>query len=124
MFPPPRETIYAASKFALTGFTEGLWLDLAGSNVHAAVVHVGPIDTDIWRKTDEPTAYQGWKLPPSAVSRAVFRAIERRRHEVWVPRLLVLPWLLRILLPGVYRWGAARWDPVPRPVIEAARLRR
>ena len=24
--PPPRETVYAASKFALTGFTEGLWL--------------------------------------------------------------------------------------------------
>ena len=28
--PPPRESAYAASKFALTGFTEGLWLDLAG----------------------------------------------------------------------------------------------
>src|SRR5262249_12768409 len=27
--PPPREAVYAASKFALTGFTEGLWLDLA-----------------------------------------------------------------------------------------------
>src|SRR5262245_5957208 len=30
--PPPREAVYAASKFALTGFTEGLWLDLAGSD--------------------------------------------------------------------------------------------
>ena len=56
--PPPRETVYAASKFALTGFTEGLWLDLAGSGIHAAVIHVGPIDTEIWHKTDEPTAYR------------------------------------------------------------------
>jgi short-subunit dehydrogenase len=119
--PPPRETIYAASKFALNGFSEGLWLDLAGSNVHVAVVNVGPIDTEIWRKTDEPTAYRGRKYHPAVVSQAVLRAIERRQHEVWVPRVLVLPWLLRIFLPGLYRLGAARWDPVPADVIGRAR---
>ena len=47
--PPPREAIYAASKFALNGLTEGLWLDLEGSNIHCAVINVGPIDTEIWR---------------------------------------------------------------------------
>jgi short-subunit dehydrogenase len=119
--PPPRETVYAASKYALTGFTEGLWLDLAGSNVHAAVIHVGPIDTDIWHTTDEPTAYRGRKLPPSRVSAAVFRAVERRQHEVWVPGLLRLAWWFRILAPSAYRWGAARFDPVPREVVAAAR---
>jgi len=121
--PPPRETVYAASKFALTGFTEGLWLDLAGSGIHAAVIHVGPIDTEIWHKTDEPTAYRGRKLPPSAVSAAVFRAIERRQHEVWVPWLLRLPWWMRLLAPGLFRWGAARWDPVPASVVAGARER-
>lgn len=121
--PPPRETVYAATKFGLDGFTEGLWLDLQGSNVHAVLVNVGPIDTEIWRKTDEPTAYTGRKLPPSAVSRAIFRAIEQRRHEVWVPRWLALPWLLRIFAPGLYRWGAARFNPVPAEVVEAARVR-
>ena len=121
-FPPPRETIYAASKFALTGFTEGLWLDLAGSNIHAAVIHVGPIDTEIWRKTDEPTAFRGRKYPPSVVSRAVFTAIERRKYEIWVPRMFRLAWLLRIFLPGLYRLGAARWDPVPTAAVNAARL--
>jgi short-subunit dehydrogenase len=121
--PPPRESVYAASKFALTGFTEGLWLDLAGSGIHAAVIHVGPIDTEIWQKTDEPTAYHGRKLPPSAVSAAIFRAIERRRHEVWVPGMLRLAWWLRLLAPGLFRWGAARFDPVPAEVIAAARAR-
>jgi len=119
--PPPRETVYAASKFALDGFTEGLWLDLAGSGIHAAVINVGPIDTEIWHKTDEPTAYRGRKLPPSAVSRAIFRAIEQRRHEVWVPPILRLAWLFRIFLPALYRWGSARFDPVPAEVIAAAR---
>jgi short-subunit dehydrogenase len=121
--PPPREAVYAASKFGLTGFTEGLWLDLAGSNVHAAVIHVGPIDTEIWQKTDEPTAYRGRKYPPSVISRAVFTAIEQRRHELWVPRSLRLAWLLRVFLPGAYRAGAARWDPVPAEVVAAARAR-
>jgi short-subunit dehydrogenase len=121
--PPPREAVYAASKFALNGLTEGLWLDLAGSGVHAAVVNVGPIDTEIWDKTDEPTPYRGRKYPPSVVSRAVFRCIERRRHEVWVPRRMMLVWLLRVLAPGLYRAGAARYDPVPPAVIAAARER-
>ena len=121
--PPPRETVYAASKFALTGFTEGLWLDLAGSGIHATVVHVGPIDTEIWHKTDEPTAYRGRKLPPSAVSSAILRAIEQRRHEVWVPGMLRLAWWFRLLAPGLFRRGSAWFDPVPADVIAAARER-
>ena len=121
--PPPRETIYSASKFALNGLTEGLWLDLAGSNVHVGVINVGPIDTEIWEKTDEPTAYRGRKYPPSVISRAVFRCIERRQHELWVPRTMRLVWLFRVLFPGLYRFGAGRWDPVPGEVIAAARQR-
>ena len=119
--PPPRETVYAASKYALNGFTEGLWLDLAGSNVHAAVIVVGPIDTEIWRKTDEPTAYRGRKYPPSVVSRAIFRAIEHRLHEVWVPWHLRFAWGIRIFFPGLYRAGAARFDPIPADVVTQAR---
>lgn len=119
--PPPREAIYAASKFALNGLTEGLWLDLDGSNIHCAVVNVGPIDTEIWDKTDEPTKYRGKKYPPSVIADAVFRCIEERRREVWVPRGLIATWLLRVFAPGVFRKGAARWDPVPAAVVAAAR---
>lgn len=119
--PPPREAIYAASKFGLNGLTEGLWLDLDGSNIHCGVINVGPIATEIWDKTDEPTKYQGKKYPPSAVSAAVFTCIEQRRHELWVPRGLFGTWLLRVLAPNVFRRGAARWDPVPAAVVDAAR---
>jgi short-subunit dehydrogenase len=121
--PPPREAVYAASKFGLTGLTEGLWLDLAGSNVHASVIHVGPIDTEIWQKTDEPTAFRGRKLPPSAVSAAIFRAIEHRLPEVWVPGRMRLAWWLRLVAPALFRAGAARFDPVPPEAIAAARRR-
>lgn len=123
--PPPRETVYAASKFALTGFTEGLWLDLAGSNIHPAVIHVGPIDTEIWDKAaaEAPVRYTGKKYPPSIVSDAVFECIEKRRYEMTVPRSLAWVFLFKALLPGLFRRGAARWDPVPAALVAAARRR-
>jgi short-subunit dehydrogenase len=120
---PPRETVYAASKFALTGFTEGLWNDLAGSNVHAAVIHVGPIDTEIWSKAaaEAPVRYRGKKYPPSVVSEAVFRCIERRQHEATVPGSMRAIFVLKSFLPGMFRRGAASWDPVSRQTIDEAR---
>jgi len=123
--PPPREAVYAASKFALTGLTEGLAIDLAGSNVHAAVIHVGPIDTDIWEKaaSEAPVRYRGKKYPPSVISEAVFTCIEKRRHEMTVPSSLRWAFLFKFFFPGLFRRGAARWDPVPREVVEAARRR-
>ena len=121
--PPPRETVYAASKFALTGFSEGLALDLAGSNIHVAVIHVGPIETEIWDKAESPVAYAGRKYPASIISQAVFKCIEKRRHELTVPRWLWPVFLFKLLVPAAFRWGAARWDPVPRDVVEQARKR-
>ena len=122
---PPRETVYAASKFALSGFTEGLWNDLAGSNVHAAVIHVGPIDTEIWEKAaaEAPVRYRGKKYPPSVISRAVLECIEKRRHEMTVPRSLWWAFFFKLLIPGMFRRGAARWDPVPKKVVDLARRR-
>jgi hypothetical protein len=54
------------------------------------------------------------------------RALERRRHEVTVPRRslqLVTARLLRLVLPGLLRFGMARTDPVPADVVERARAR-
>jgi hypothetical protein len=121
---PPRESAYAASKAAMTAFTEGLWNDLAGSNVHAALVVPGAIDTEIWQKSDEPMAYRGPKAPPELVADAIFEAIERRRHEIQVPKRrldLLAARALHFAAPGLLRLGMRRMDPVPREVIERAR---
>jgi len=123
---PPREGIYAASKAAMNAFSEGLWNDLAGSNIHVAIVNPGPIDTEIWLKEDEPPAYQGPKYPPEIVTDAIFDAIERRRHEVTVPRrnaMLATARLLRLLCPSLLRYGMRRTEPVPGDAIERARAR-
>ena len=123
---PPREAVYAASKAAMNAFSEGLWNDLAGSNIHVAVINPGPIDTEIWLKEDEPVAYNGYKYPPRIVTDAIFDAIEQRRYEMTVPRRslpLVTARLLRLLFPSLLRFGMAKADPVPREVVERARQR-
>src|SRR5688500_3247592 len=47
MIAPPGEDAYAASKFAVRGFTEALKHELAGTNVHVSSVHPGGIRTGI-----------------------------------------------------------------------------
>jgi len=122
---PPREALYGASKAALNAFTEGLWQDLEGSNIHAALVIPGAIDTEIWEKLDEPPAFRGRKTPPEAVAAAILEAIEKRLHEITVPRKLDLMTarLLRLVLPGALRFGLRRMDPVPAQLLAAARER-
>jgi short-subunit dehydrogenase len=122
---PPREAMYAASKAAMSAFSEGLWNDLSGSGIHVALIHPGPIDTEIWDKEDEPVAYDGVKYPPEIVSDAILAAIEKRKHEVTVPRSaqIVTAKLLSSFAPGLLRMGMSRMDPVPPEVIDKARVR-
>ncbi|MGH7787111.1 MAG: SDR family NAD(P)-dependent oxidoreductase [Candidatus Binatia bacterium] len=123
---PPRESLYAASKAAMNSFSEGLWNDLKGSNIHVALINPGPIDTEIWLKEDEPPAYNGKKYPASIVTDAIFEAIEQRRFEMTVPKrnpMLVTARLLRLLAPAILRLGMARTEPVPYEIVEKARAR-
>lgn len=123
---PPRETIYGASKAAMSAFTAGLWNDLQGSNIHAALVIPGAIDTEIWDKEDEPVAFTGAKAPPEVVADAIFEAIEKRRREITVPKRKPDLWaasFLRFAFPGILLRGMRRMDPVPTTVVERARER-
>jgi short-subunit dehydrogenase len=123
---PPREAIYAASKRALGAFSEGLWSDLAGSNVHVALVIPGAIDTEIWEKLDTPSAFRGRRHPPRVVTDAILEAIEKRRFTLTAPKRspqLVLARWLAFLCPPLLRAGLRRLDPVPPEVFERARRR-
>ena len=123
---PPRESLYAASKAAMNSFTEGLWNDLKGSNIHLALINPGPIDTEIWLKEDEPPAYHGKKFPAQIVTDAIFESIEKRRYELTIPRrspMLITARVLRLFFPGLLRFGMAKTDPVPSEVIDKARAR-
>ena len=107
----PREVIYSASKFGLAGLSETMYFDLHRHGVHTILVNPGPIETEIWEKIESPRAYEGKFYPPTDVSDAIFDAIERRRHEVTVPRHLGIVAALKALLPGLIRRGTDRFDP-------------
>jgi NAD(P)-dependent dehydrogenase (short-subunit alcohol dehydrogenase family) len=99
---------YAASKFALEGFSDSLRRELAGTGVAVVVIQPGSIRTAIWEKIAafdigraKDTIYQrplerirsmalrsGEKgLPPEAVARSVRRALTSRRPPT---RILVV----------------------------------
>jgi uncharacterized protein len=123
---PTHETIYAASKGAMNGFTRGLWNDLAGSGIHCALVIPGPIDTEIWDKFDDDNAYSGTKYPAQLVADEILTSIRERRFEVTVPRRnpqLVTARLLATLIPSLIRKGVARMNPVAPQVVRNARVR-
>lgn len=107
----PRETIYSATKFGLAGLSETLYFDLHRRGVHTVLVNPGPIATEIWDKIESPPAYKGKFYPAGDVSRAIFAAIEKRKHECTVPRHMGIVPLVKALFPGLVRWGTDRFDP-------------
>ena len=94
-FPP--YTVYAATKYAVQGFTEGLRREVIGRGVTAATINPGPIATEFFDRsagatggTGAPTVGPGTGL----VARAVTRSI-RLRHVpgyqvIAVPRVVGL----------------------------------
>jgi short-subunit dehydrogenase len=93
---PPGQAAYAASKFAVRGFSEALRHELAGSPVGLTLVHPGGVRTGIAANarrsalSDSETEAQAaqWerllRLPPEAAAEQIAAAIERR-----APRLLI-----------------------------------
>jgi short-subunit dehydrogenase len=82
------EAAYNASKFALTGWSEGLAIDLAGSGVAVKLIQPGPIATDIWdRAGEEPAVYDGPLEPPEVVADGIVAALSSDRFEHYLPDL-------------------------------------
>jgi short-subunit dehydrogenase len=82
------EAAYCASKFALTGWSEVMAIDLAGTGVDVRLIQPGPIATDIWDRPGERHAvYDGAKEPPEVVAQGILAAIEGGAFEHYLPDL-------------------------------------
>jgi short-subunit dehydrogenase len=81
-----RETAYSGAKFALTGWTEALALDLWETGVHVKLVTPGAVDTEIWTHPDvEPTSYDGDKASPEEVAAEIVPFLTDDRFEIFPP---------------------------------------
>ena len=101
----PMGTTYAASKWAVLGFTESLQEELrvlGRRNVCVTAICPGYINTGLFDGA-EPGRLAGW-LTPERVADAVVRAVESRREFVMLPRVLRVLYGLCAGLPrGVYK---------------------
>ena len=97
MVAPPEQVAYAASKFAVRGFSEALRHELEGSGVGVTVVHPAGVATSIAEKARVPAGVSAEEverrrelfkklltLPPEVAGEAIVRGIERRKPRVLV----------------------------------------
>jgi NAD(P)-dependent dehydrogenase (short-subunit alcohol dehydrogenase family) len=110
---PAGQSAYAASKFAVRGFTEALRHELAGGPIKVSVVHPGGIKTNI---ANNARAGAGADRAAADRERAIFNMAARTSSDVAAKRILrgVLRDEERILV-GTDAWmidRLQRWMPV------------
>ncbi len=85
-FSPGGEASYAASKAALTSFSEALAVEIWNTPVHVHVVNPAVIDTPLFQMPDNDPSYAPLDpLPTSAVSDAIVEQLRSGRFEIYVP---------------------------------------
>lgn len=112
---PPEQAAYAASKFAVRGFSEALRHELEGSGIGVTVVHPGGVNTSIAENaripagaTDEEIERRRAKyrkllrLPPEVAAETIVRAVEQRQSRVLVGTDAKVISLIARLLPVSY----------------------
>jgi short-subunit dehydrogenase len=115
IFAPPGQAAYAASKFAVRGFSEALRHELAENGVGVTVVHPGGIKTRIAESVRVGSGVsaeeyeQGRKqfarllrMPPETAAAQIVEAIEKRRRRLLIGWSAKVPDALVRLLPGSY----------------------
>ncbi|MHB1486231.1 MAG: SDR family NAD(P)-dependent oxidoreductase [Acidimicrobiales bacterium] len=82
------EAAYSASKFALSGWSEAVAIDLCGTGINVRLIQPGPIDTDIWdRPGEEHAVYDGPKEAPESVAAGILAALGSDQFEHYLPDL-------------------------------------
>jgi len=97
MIAPAGQCAYAASKFAVRGFTEALRHELEGGNVCVSCVHPGGIRTQIARRARVGAGVTGTghqekaarfekllRTSPEAAAARILRGVERREPRVLI----------------------------------------
>jgi NAD(P)-dependent dehydrogenase (short-subunit alcohol dehydrogenase family) len=125
---PVRQSAYAASKFAVRGFTEALRHELEGSSVFVSCVHPGGIHTDIARharlganasqaRREEAVARFDRLTPnsPEMAAARILKGVERREPRILIGRDARQIDILQRFRPATY-WTslAKRVEEPPR----------
>ncbi|RKN37834.1 SDR family NAD(P)-dependent oxidoreductase [Micromonospora endolithica] len=115
LIAPPGQAAYAASKFAVRGFTEALRHELVDDGIGVTSVHPGGINTRIARNArvgsgvaaeEYETGLRQFEkllsIPPATAAEVILRGVRRRRGRVLIGWSAKLPDLLARLAPASY----------------------
>jgi NAD(P)-dependent dehydrogenase (short-subunit alcohol dehydrogenase family) len=118
---PAGQCAYAASKFAVRGFTEALRHELQGSNVTVSCVHPGGIRTQIARHARVGAGVSGTghqekavrfekllRTSPEAAAARILRGVEHREPRILIGADAYQVDILQRLLPAKYWKTASR----------------
>ncbi|MBV9412255.1 MAG: SDR family NAD(P)-dependent oxidoreductase [Acidimicrobiia bacterium] len=106
---PPMEAAYAASKFAMVGFTEALAFEVGPEGIGVSMVNPGPVETDFFDTRGH--AYEGGYPKPVTAKRvadSVIEVVESEGLERVIPRALRPAVVFRHMAPPIYRRGTAK----------------
>ena len=98
-------SVYAATKFAVIGFSDALRLELADKGVYVTTVNPGPIETSFFDQADPSGAYlesvKKFVLSPKYVAKKIVRILGKNKRELNLPRLLNVAHKLYTLFPRI-----------------------
>lgn len=105
----PFEAGYSASKFALTGLTEGLSIELTPFNINVTLVSPGPMTTSFFDARGHTyDRARPRPMSPGKVATLTLRAIERNRHDIFASAFMRQALISKTLVPPLFRLGSAR----------------
>lgn len=118
--PLPQMTAYCTSKYAVTGLSDTLRLELAPKGIHVATVHPGVINSDFLERAQFRGGSEGeasrrqaqmaetlkgsWVSQPEEIAEAVWRAVAKRQNEVVVGPVAIATEVHR-LFPQLTQWA-------------------
>ncbi|MGD1856103.1 MAG: SDR family NAD(P)-dependent oxidoreductase [Leptolyngbyaceae cyanobacterium] len=121
--PLPQMTAYCTSKYALTGLTETLRLELTSQGIHVGIVHPGVINSDFLERamfrgqTDQAASERqqqmgqmlnsSWVSQPEDIARAVWKAVQQQQAETVVGPAMVATECHR-LFPQLTQWALSK----------------
>lgn len=90
----PKAAVYAASKHAISGYTDALRMEVEQYGIDVSIIHPGPIDSPFLDKADDSGKYRGsvgkHLLTVDEVASAVVRTTHRPVRQVDLPAVMGL----------------------------------
>lgn len=110
----PTYSIYAANKFGLRGFLEGLRRELRGSGITVSGVYPGAVDTEFdqhtgvdWRIT---RVTPDWLLVSSEdVAKRILSVIQKKKSTAVIPGIMILAVLVNAHFPNFVSWILSKY---------------